>query len=76
MTAVVSTATSTIVYISIPEGRRIRGKVKEFEPPVDSTAHPKGKHIWREMLHFGQPGTGFAECICGAMGVPYRKPRA
>jgi hypothetical protein len=56
-----------------PQGKRIRGRVKEISGvefyPDD--IHAGKPHRWHEMLHYGQPGTGFAECACGAIGVPY-----
>lgn len=70
-----SDATNVTLYISIPEGARMRGRVKEIAGTnaQPDSVHPGKTHSWREMLHDGQPGTGFAECICGAIGVPYRK---
>lgn len=54
-----------------PEPRpALRARVKLVEGPIaDVGAHPGKSHQWREMLHYGKRGTGFAECICGAVGV-------
>lgn len=73
--AFVTSVTSTTMYVSIPEGRRIRGRVKEVEGTFaePGQVHPGKRHPWREMLHCGQPGTGFAQCICGAVGIPFRR---
>ena len=72
-----SSASTTKVVVSIPEGRIVTGRVKEVTNP-DGTSlgfagdvHPFKHHVWREMLHFGHPGTGFVQCICGAVGVPF-----
>lgn len=72
-----SSGTNTTVYVSIPEGRRIRGRVKEVPHTLAAPGqvHPGKAHRWHEMLHYGQPGTGFAECHCGAIGIPFRRPR-
>jgi hypothetical protein len=69
-------ATNTTVYVSIPTGPRVRGRVKEVQGTVamPDAVHPGRPHRWHEMLHHGERGTGFAECLCGAVGVPYRRP--
>lgn len=73
VTRTFSDSTNTTIYIAIPEGPRIRRRVKEVVgTAVDPEGtHPGKPHPWREMLHFGQRGTGFAQCLCGAIGVPY-----
>lgn len=73
-----STATTMTLYVSIPEGERIRGRVKEVLGTAadPEQVHPGKPHQWREMLHYGEPGTGFAHCLCGAMGIPYRRAKA
>lgn len=72
-----SEATTTTLYVSIPEGRRVSGRVKEvLNTPADPAGvHPRKPHRWREMLHFGESGTGFVECVCGAIGIPFELPR-
>lgn len=70
---------STTVYVSIPEGRRYRGRVKEIgqnELAAPEQVHPDDPHRWHEMLHYGQPGTGFVQCMCGAVGIPFRTGKA
>lgn len=69
-------AENVTVYLSIPEGKLIAGRVKEISntPAHPEVVHPGTAHEWHEMLHFGQPGTGFAECRCGAVGIPYERP--
>lgn len=70
-----SAATVTRYSVSYPVGRRVRGRVRLVEGvDWDTNAHKDKPHQWREMLHYGQRGTGFVQCICGAFGVPYRKP--
>lgn len=72
--ALTSGSSSTTTYVSIPQGRRVYRKVKQFLNPdgAETAAAPEGHvHRWREMLHFGQRGTGFAECHCGGIGVIY-----
>jgi hypothetical protein len=68
-----TTATTETFYISIPDGPLIKGRVKVVggTAPRPNRVHPRRPHLWREMLHYGQRGTGFAQCRCGAIGVPY-----
>lgn len=67
-----TSASSTVIYACVPQGRRITGRVKVLSGIETSlTAHPKKPHRWHEMLHYGRSGTGFAECRCGAIGVPF-----
>lgn len=68
--------TTGYLAIAIPEGPRVRGKVKLI-PDTDAVpylVHPGKRHRWHEMLHYGERGTGFAQCACGAVGVHY-EPR-
>jgi hypothetical protein len=71
-------ATATKVYVAWPEGRRVRRRVKEFADNDAANAervHPGKAHAWHEMLHFGERGTGFVVCKCGAHGIPYGRSR-
>lgn len=68
-----STAKTTTLYVAVPQGARFTGRVKEVEGTLadPEAVHPGEAHEWYETLHFGQRGTGFVECCCGAVGVPY-----
>lgn len=67
----VATDTSDVdVYIVVTEGAVISGPVAEFEPGFPDSVHSGQPHEWREMLHYGKGGTGFAQCRCGAIGEP------
>lgn len=42
-------------------------EITEHWPDVEV---PEGHaHEWFEMTHYDEPGTGFSQCRCGAMGV-------
>lgn len=72
-----STANTTTVYTTIPQGPPVEGRVKLVEN-VESwpeQAHPGKRHRWRHLLHYGELGTGFAQCFCGAIGIPYKFPK-
>jgi hypothetical protein len=74
-----SSATVTTMYVAIPDGPLRRGRVEEFADNDRAAAeqvHPGKPHRWHEMLHYGQPGTGFVHCRCGAMGIPFTRRRS
>ena len=57
------------------DGPRIRSdqqvKIVRTIGHFADTVHPGKRHEWYEMLHFGQRGTGYAQCRCGAVGDLY-----
>lgn len=69
-----SDTTTTHIFIAIPEGPLIKGRVKEVVnvEAYPDEVHPGKPHTWRELDHYGQFGTGFAQCLCGAIGIPFR----
>jgi len=71
-----STTSATTIYMTLPQGPLVTGRVKEVTGTDASPAsvHPDESHEWHEMGHFGRYGTGFAECRCGAIGAMFDRP--
>lgn len=71
-----TSATTTRLLIAIPQGPLVMGRVKEITgvETFPTEAHPGASHTWREMDHYGEYGTGFAMCLCGAIGEMYDHP--